>query len=379
MHSGAAVFDPSRSWSPNVPAMSGRLGYRPALDGLRGVAIAMVVGLHAFHLPQTGTLGVDLFFVLSGFLITTLLFEEHDSRGRVSLVGFYSRRVRRLYPALSALVAVYFVWTTVGHTENVVINAERSFVGFTYLTNIALAMNQMNLVAAPLTHLWSLAAEEQFYVLWPPILLLIGFRRRVALVILAAATLIFLARQLWLINHVGPSFNHIAYGPDIRSPTSILIGCLVAVVYATDGRRALASFSRYAWIPSGIGCLILAFIFLPTIYDGWITLFSALAAIVLVQALDSTSVLARGLSTPPLVWLGKISYSLYLWHVAIIAPLHFPRSLSVEVGAVAASLALASASYYLVEQPFRRRRTASRADDDGVTRAPRPAERESPV
>jgi peptidoglycan/LPS O-acetylase OafA/YrhL len=147
------------------------LGYRPALDGVRGIAIALVVGFHAFGWPGAGTLGVDLFFVLSGFLITAILIEEHGRTGTISIRGFYRRRARRLLPALFAMLTPYLllagVAVLVGQGSTVFLALAGAL---TYTSNIIVAVDP-SAVPAGLIHLWSLAAEEQFYLIWPLLLL----------------------------------------------------------------------------------------------------------------------------------------------------------------------------------------------------------------
>src|SRR5438093_1585780 len=155
-----------------------RLGYRPALDGVRGIAIAIVVAFHAFGWPAAGTLGVDLFFVLSGFLITTLLLEEHARSGRIGIRAFYLRRARRLLPALFALL-VPFLLIALAAVVFRGSSPSALFLGLgaalTYTSNIVVAADP-SAVPAALIHLWSLGAEEQFYIVWP--LLLVVLMRR---------------------------------------------------------------------------------------------------------------------------------------------------------------------------------------------------------
>ena len=138
-----------------------RLGYVPALDGLRAVAIVGVILYHGTGHPAGGWLGVDLFFVLSGFLITTLLLEEHGRRGRVDILGFYGRRARRLLPAFFALLAVVLALT--GSVFGVV-------AGVGYFSNVVQMGAPESAMPPALEHLWSLAAEEQFYLVWPLVL-----------------------------------------------------------------------------------------------------------------------------------------------------------------------------------------------------------------
>src|SRR5919198_6163322 len=146
--------------------MARRLGHRPALDGIRGVAIAAVVAQHAFGIPTAGYLGVDLFFVLSGFLITTLLLEEHAESGAISLRAFYRRRALRLLPALFVAISVLLLVELVlaatgrGHLRR---EATGALFGVAYVTDFARVYSS-RVHAHTLDHLWSLAVEEQFYI-----------------------------------------------------------------------------------------------------------------------------------------------------------------------------------------------------------------------
>jgi peptidoglycan/LPS O-acetylase OafA/YrhL len=154
----------------------GRLGHVPALDGIRGLAIALVVSMHAFGFPAGGFIGVDLFFVLSGFLITTLLLEEVEATGRISLRDFYERRVRRLLPALLVLLIVYSV-VEAARGRSVL----PAVAGLFYFSNFSNFLHLTAWRTNALDHLWSLAEEEQFYLVWPPILiLLVRWRRLLA-------------------------------------------------------------------------------------------------------------------------------------------------------------------------------------------------------
>ena len=152
----------------------GRLGYVPALDGVRAIAIAAVTGLHFFGLSG-GNYGVDLFFVLSGFLITTLLLEQHEKTGSIELSDFYLRRARRLLPALvTLLLAVAIVGSFAYRPSRL---AEILAAGGFYAANVVRAAAPGVLSAGPLSHLWSLAMEEQFYLLWPIALVTLLHRR----------------------------------------------------------------------------------------------------------------------------------------------------------------------------------------------------------
>jgi peptidoglycan/LPS O-acetylase OafA/YrhL len=347
--------------------MPARLGYRPSLDGIRGLAIASVVGFHAFGRPAGGYLGVDLFFVLSGFLITTLLLEERDERGRASLRAFYVRRALRLLPGLVAMVGTVVTVMVVhavatGDTHDLGRTLAYAAAGIGYVTNIVLAASGNGVPG--LAHLWSLATEEQFYLLWPPtLLLLLGGRRRWALGLLGLALGIELLRQVTLLASGAPGYR-LDFAPDTRG-SSIVIGCLVALVWR--GRRRAPGLA----VP---GLILVAVPLLLDVgkhlYQGGLVLFGAGAGMLILRALEPGTFECDALSFPPLVALGRVSYSLYLWHVPVLAALGvlagglpaqggWPR----QVAGVAVSLGAAVLSYRFVEQPFlRRKRQLERAE-----------------
>jgi peptidoglycan/LPS O-acetylase OafA/YrhL len=162
-----------------------RLGYRPELDGIRAVAISLVVLDHFFGLDGGGSAGVRLFFVLSGFLITTLLLEEHAATGSIKLGAFYRRRARRLLPALAALLLVY-VGFQAGHL-GISRAAERVALAGSYVSNFAVAFRVHDVISGTaLGPLWSLAQEEQFYAFWPLLLIAVIRSRRFLTYLLAA-------------------------------------------------------------------------------------------------------------------------------------------------------------------------------------------------
>jgi peptidoglycan/LPS O-acetylase OafA/YrhL len=299
-----------------------RLGYVPALDGLRGVAILAVVLFHFFGLPG-GFFGVDLFFVLSGYLITTILLED----GRLG--RFYVRRARRLLPALALVLLVLsrqWGWTRV--TE-----------GGLYLGNAFRAFGVGHLAATPLDHLWSLAEEEQFYLLWPIVLLLVLPRRRHLAVALGVLFVALVGYRIGLVA-TGAGLQRIYFGPDTHAD-GLVLGCLAALlrpqVRAAAGRA---------------GLLAIVVLFSLAEYSlGWLEyglpLFEIAAVLVVLAAADGH---LPELTFKPLIWLGLISYSLYLWH----QPARFLFGLHSPWRALPAALVLALLSYWFVEKPFRR-------------------------
>lgn len=319
-----------------------RLGYVPALDGLRAIAIAGVVGTHYWGIPMAGGLGVDLFFVLSGFLITTLLLEEHAATSRIHLLAFYGRRARRLFPALAVLLAVYLV-VTEGRGARTV-----ELAGL-YAGNLVRGYSTNDpLVGSPLGHLWSLATEEQFYLLWPCLLILL-LRLRRAVPVLAALLVAVVAWRAFLV-HTGAPVHRIQYAPDARAD-GLLAGCVLACLRAKFRLRVPEPLAV-----AGLAVLGLAMIAGPVLpgYQDVTRTMVGLAGCVLVAAAVTETPLAQALSARPLVWLGKISYSLYLWHFPILA-----ATGGRPLIALPASLAAAWLSYRFIETRFRRRRVSS--------------------
>lgn len=350
------------------------VGYRPALNGIRGVAILAVLGLHAFRFPNKGGLGVDLFFVLSGFLITALLLDERRTTGTISLRAFYRRRALRLLPALAVMLAVYAAATALFAPER--LSRTLVVIGLAggYASNFAAAFDP-GMVPHGLGHMWSLAQEEQFYLLWPLLLILL-LRRWPRAIIPVLVTLIcasMLERTLMSVFSV--SHFRIEFGPDTRADP-ILIGCLCGVLYAT-GRLPKSLRDPRARRRSGIRCFALvvcSFFILPIPWVGpSLTLFAAAAGVlVLVAATDDTGI-ARMLAWSPLEYLGRISYSVYLWHAPMLAAtgtLLAARGYVVSALVAAASIIVAAGSHHLVEQPLRHRPRRRR-----TTMAPIPSAR----
>jgi peptidoglycan/LPS O-acetylase OafA/YrhL len=339
-----------------------RLGYRPALDGLRGVAILLVFGKHAFDWPEEGGLGVDLFFVLSGFLITSLLLEERSRRGRVSLRQFYRRRSLRLFPALFAMLLAYLA---VKAAEGDLVTTLRPLaVAVSYTANLALANGST--MPGELRHLWSLAQEEQFYLLWPPVLLLaIRYRPR-WLVQLTIVAIVIVAFERARLAGGGASLDRVYFAPDTHAEP-LLVGCLFGIwqinglpplLARSDIRRRLALAAAVLYVTA---TLVFHDMWLALYGTPLFTLLAGLAAIIVLSAARDEAGIARLLQVRPLVSLGRISYGLYLWHVPVLAAFGAAalaggalRSLA----AVAVSIAIALASHRFVERPFLRRKYA---------------------
>ncbi len=227
------------------------LGHVPALDGLRGIAIALVLSVHVGDefLPG-GRLGVDLFFVLSGFLITSLLVTEWHATNAISLRAFYRRRALRLFPALFTMLGVYvLVASALGLSGRGDLGSSLTAAGLGAFYVYNLAAGYFGFMSDGLGHLWSLGQEEQFYVLWPPVLLLALRRRarpRSLIAGLWALIVALLAWRVWLV--FGGASGARLYTPDTHSDP-ILIGCLAGLLY---------SFGRVTRIPRAVAYIGLA-------------------------------------------------------------------------------------------------------------------------
>ena len=310
---------------PSPGGVPARLGHRPALDGLRGLAVLAVVGHHvgALLLPPrwgpellpAGFLGVDVFFVLSGFLITTLLLERRAEPGRVR--RFYLRRALRLLPAVTALLGIATV-VAIAAGESLTRVANTILVVATYTTNWA-SLEGVS-VLPELNHLWSLAVEEQFYVLWPALLWgLLAMRVRPG-ALLTIALGLALASATWraLLWERGEGAR-IYFRSDTRAD-ALLLGAAVALVPLAR-LEALPRRARLAAAVAGLLVLAVAMLGLelqsPSLYLGGFTVVAAASAALIVLALRPDTSLARALAAPPLVAVGLGSYALYLWHFPI--------------------------------------------------------------
>ena len=345
----------------------------PALDGLRGLAVAAVVAFHTGHL-RGGWLGVDMFFVLSGFLITGLLLQERTTEGTISLPAFWRRRALRLLPALAFVlvaVAVYARWYALPrelHQLRVDVVST-----LTYSANWVSVAGHRGYWAqyslpSPLEHTWSLAIEEQFYLLWPLVVVAVLGRRSArprvrALAIVCAIGALGSAAVAIVLAFGGADPSRLYAGTDTRAP-ALLLGAFAAVVAARHG-PIRSVFARRAWQVVAIGGAALIAVAMveldgqrDLVYRGGLVLCSlAAASIVWSVTQPEAGLLGRALSWTPLRALGAISYGVYLWHWPVIVFLRPPRchitGWPLTVLQVACTLALATFSYVVIERPLR--------------------------
>jgi len=352
----------------NSQVHAARLRHVPALDGLRGLALLGVLLFHANGALAGGYLGVDLFFVLSGFLITSLLLAEHRHTGRIALGAFWIRRARRLFPALLSLMPIVAVYGRFfARTEELRTLRAQALATLAYVANwqaIFRHQSYWQLFAAPspLEHTWSLSIEEQFYVLWPLLVSLVLRRRGNTLLgICLALAALSMAAMFFLFD---PGNSTRAYlGTDTRM-SGILFGAGLATLISpnTQFRARAVRVLDAAGLLSALG-LGFAWAALrgtsPFLYRGgfWLTELGALVLIACACA-GERSFIARVLSIRPLTWLGTISYGVYLWHWPVNVFLSTERThlhgFTLHALRFALTFAIAVVSYRFLEQPIRK-------------------------
>jgi peptidoglycan/LPS O-acetylase OafA/YrhL len=359
-----------------------RLPYMPGLDGLRAIAVLAVFVYHFSNgggwLPG-GFLGVDVFFVISGYLITSLLLSEFRKEGRVDLVAFWLRRARRLLPAVGVLIAVVMVAGAFFDFGQISTLRAQALASMAYVTNWDLILSHQSYFeefARPslFRHLWSLAVEEQFYLLWPiafaACMTRFGHKRLVIGVIAGA-----IASSLLMAILFDPGNpNRVFYGTDTRA-TPLLIGVALAFFWHPERLKAkTGSLAPVALDAVGAFALAMVVITFMTVHDydialyhGGFLLLSLWTGLLIAALAHPAASIGRLVGNPGMRWLGLRSYSFYLWHWPVLeltrpgidVPLHGPILFALQLGL---TLGLADLSYRYVEQPFRRSTSWQRPD-----------------
>ncbi|HEU4671370.1 MAG TPA: acyltransferase family protein [Candidatus Limnocylindrales bacterium] len=352
-----------------------RLGRLRGLDGLRAIAVAAVVVYHlGLGAAPGGFFGVEVFFVISGFLITGLLLAEWRATGSISLPRFWARRARRLLPALFALLLGTRAVAAIAYPGELARLRTDALAAFGYVTNWYLVVAQQPYFEtvgrpSPLLHLWSLAIEEQFYLVWPVVLgvvLLFAGRRGALLLAVTGIVASAAATVALYVPDTDPS--RVYYGTDTRA-AGLLAGALLALVVLPGRsgvtsrpsvrRRLLADFAAIA----GLAAIVAAFAFLDEtdarlFPAGMLAIDAATLVLIAAVAGPTGGLVAAVLETQPFRWLGTRSYAVYLWHWPIFVftrpgldlPVDGPAGIALRLLATAA---LAEASYRLVERPIR--------------------------
>jgi peptidoglycan/LPS O-acetylase OafA/YrhL len=343
------------------------IAYRPGLDGLRALAVIAVFLYHSrIDWMPGGFLGVDLFFVLSGYLITSLLLVEWEARNRIDLRRFWLRRARRLFPALVVVVLAALILGAIFARGDLARTRGDAISSLFYYTNWHLVLANHSYfvrMGSPslLQHLWSLAVEEQFYLIWPlllvPGLVLVG-RKRLPLLIVAGIA--GSAALMWLLyKPTDPS--RVYYGTDTRA-FLLLMGILLALVWpAIERMRRSLPLLELLGVAALVGSVLLfrqMQDFNPTLYRGGDVAAAFCFAVLIAAVAHPMTGLGRALGVAPLRWLGERSYGIYLWHWLVIALMRPGVDISwtgpgVVVAQAAIVLSAATLSFRYVEQPIR--------------------------
>lgn len=341
-------------------------GYRPDLDGLRTVAVYLVLLFHAgLSWFAGGFIGVDLFFCLSGFLVSSVLVGELQDRGKLRIGRFYSRRVRRLLPAAVVVVVVtcgvfVLLWSVVKRASVVgdAVSALLYYANFHFLASSG-DYFATNVDKSPFLHFWSLSIEEQFYGFFPLLLLLLfklghGVRRKVTLGVVGGLFVLSLADQLYF---AASNVDRAYYGTDSRL-YQLLAGAFLTLLFAQTSRRLRPWLAHLLAVVGLVGLVVVA----SGLVDwspSWRGIGATVTAVLVLggMAHGQDGPVSRLLSLKPMVYLGKISYGTYLWHWPVIVAL---RTLfdappgAVAVLAFGLATGLAALSYELLELPIRR-------------------------
>jgi len=361
----------SSTISENVRPVSNR---RPTLDGIRAVAILAVIAYHFGNgWGQGGFLGVDVFFVLSGYLITSLLLAERERTGQIALIAFWVRRAKRLLPALFVMLIAVVFWIGANTSRfELTMRRDDMMSALLYWANWHFISSGEDyfaqfISASPVRHTWSLAIEEQFYLAWPIVCAIAlwitkGNRKLIAAVcligIIGSAIAMFL-----LYAPSDPSRAY--YGTDARAH-QLLIGALLAVLM-TQLRSVRLKRMAVVIGPAAALVMLISIALLPDtapIYYQGLSVVLALVTAALVWSLEVApdSMLSRCVGIRPMAWIGEISYGLYLWHWPIVLATDtptgpftlLPSTAGLAFERLLLTFGIATASYYLIEQPIRR-------------------------
>ena len=360
--------------------MSKKTKYLPSIDSLRAIAVIAVIIYHidAIYLPG-GFLGVDLFFVLSGYLISSLIIKEYKSTGTVNLYNFYVRRARRLLPAVYFMITVVLIIITLFNGVLLKKSYLDALFGYIYSSNWWYIFHKLDYFdsfgsQSPFKHLWSLAIEEQFYMFFPLIFLIFNrksksnngnskLNKNFIYVVLSLILVSLIAHILLFdINNI----NRIYFGTDTRA-FSLLVGVVGAILYPMDrlSERTTKKDNMIYSIVSLVSILVLIGIMINTseyntwLYRGGFLLVAIIGLIIIISSGRQYTFMSKLLSFKPLVFIGKISYSLYLWHFPIlvvttpVSEIGNPNLFYVTLRIVLIFL-VATGSYMFVETPIRK-------------------------
>ncbi|WP_407526224.1 acyltransferase family protein [Methylobacterium oryzisoli] len=332
----------------------------PGLDGLRAFSILLVMASHSgLHAVVPGVFGVTVFFFVSGFLITTLLVEEHAGTGRIAIGPFYARRMLRLYPPLVVFIAVTgAAWVALGHR----LDPLGVLGALAYLANY-LALFQRQMMEGLGGQLWSLAVEEHFYLVYPLLLALLLARRWPVVPVLLGLCAVSLGVRVYVtLAHPGIAADYVGKATECRID-AILFGAVTALALrGPAGARFLAAATRPAVVGAALVAILASFAVRDEVFRNTLRYTlqqAALVPLVLAVAVAPGWTRTRALfDSPPARWIGRLSYSLYLWHLAglalgeaLVPGAGWRFALAMALG-WGLAFALADLSYRFVERPF---------------------------
>jgi len=359
------------------PVTRGSATKRSDIQGLRAIAVLGVILNHLVGWPGGGFVGVDVFFVISGFLITDLLLRGYETEGRIDLLRFYGRRIRRIAPAALVVLAVTVVgahflfnelrlWATIwdaGYAFFLVANLHFGAIGTDYFHALG--------PTSPLQHFWSLSVEEQFYLVWPGllaiVLALVGVASRSRVAIGIVAGVVVVGSFAWALTETAANPTA-AYFSTLSRIWELGVGALLAAAVPLLRQIPYAMRFVIGWL--GLAGIVGAYL---TITDAtpfpapWAALPVVATALVIAGGIGGPQRYLFPLHNPVSVWLGSISYSLYLWHFPVIAfllilvPTQTVLTTALVFGLI---VAIAVVSYYLIEQPFHRSPLFEKAEPD---------------
>lgn len=342
----------------------------PALTGIRGLAIILVLLYHLginhflrqYNSWLTGRAGVDIFFVLSGFLISTLLIKEKINNGQVSLKNFYARRALRILPLAYLFLLVMICLNLIFHLD---ITRNSLFSGFLFLKNLPIA----NAYDHWTEHFWSLSVEEQFYLFFPLLIIWMDLNKLFILINSALSVVLFFS--LLGVHHVTDgipllhSISHVMMYVFWEGPFAVLVGCLFSILAFKEFIPAQAT--RNSWMPAIFLLVLAVLIRSPSfrLYSPYLSEFIAdlLSGLVIMLSIRSTSLFTRLLCSCFFKLMGKLSYSIYIWQQLFIwMPIRLPASLwspnwnarflVTDLQRLAGILLLSALSYYFFEKKF---------------------------
>ncbi|ULL15882.1 acetyltransferase [Paenibacillus sp. H1-7] len=384
------------------PVQGGSSRYMAGLDGLRALAVLAVIVYHLnMEWAPGGLLGVGVFFVLSGYLITDILISQWKQTGKLDLRSFWVRRARRLLPALLLMLVLVSAWILLFDKPRVAGLQAEVVAGLLYVSNWWLIFRQVSYFESfgppsPLGHLWSLAVEEQFYLLWP-LLLLLGLKftpRRIQLLVLTLIGAAVSAVAMMWLYEPGTDPSRVYYGTDTRA-FGLLIGAVLAMVWPSR-RLTAPTDAPFRITLDTLGILALAAIGFMVwntdeydgfLYNGGLVLLSLAAAVVVAVIAHPATYLGKVLSNKPLKWIGVRSYGIYLWHYPVIvltSPVmdHGQVSILKMILQMGVTVLIAALSWRFVEEPIRRgvwRRSRTQAGESRRSRQRPPAARWTPA